>query len=414
MYRVFGEAEFVETVIIGGGQAGLAVSYTLKQAGREHVVLEQAPRPGNSWRSSRWDSFTLVTPNWTLKMPGAEYDGPDREGFMPRDQIVAYFESYPERFHLPVQYNTCVSSVEPLEPLGYLVRINGRPVATRNVVIATGQERGLKIPSFAASLSPRITQLHSRDYRNPQSLPEGAVLVVGSAQSGCQIAEELQEDGRRVYLSTGGAGRAPRRYRGKDTFEWLFLSGMFDAPPERLPFPKEQFRPPQLSGACGGHSLNLHKFAREGMRLFGHTLTAEGETVWFAPDMHQNLAKADMSEKNMLAKLDAFIQASGIDAPVEELPQLRDGFDQPVMEKLDLQAEGINTIVWATGFTNDFSFIKLPVTDSKGYPIQVGGVSSHPGLYFVGMPWMPTLKTGMLSGVGESAARVVSAMMETA
>ena len=212
--------ERIETVVVGGGQAGLATSYFLKQEGREHVVLEQAAQAGNAWRTGRWDSFTVVTPNWSVRMPGAEYSGPDPDGFMPRDEIVAYFEQYADRFQLPMQYSTRVVSIEQLDSSGYRVQTDTGIFEADNVVIATGFEQLPKIPPFASDLPSDITQLHSSAYRNPQSLPSGAVLVVGSAQSGCQIAEELYQSGLQVYLSTGASsGRAPRRYRGQDTFK---------------------------------------------------------------------------------------------------------------------------------------------------------------------------------------------------
>jgi putative flavoprotein involved in K+ transport len=229
------------------------------------------------------------------------------------------------------------------------------------------------------------------------------VLVVGSAQSGAQIAEELYKSGRRVFLSTGSAGRVPRRYRGKDGFEWVFLSGFFDLTPDKLPVPIEHFAAPHLSGTKGGHTLNLHQFAKDGVTLLGHVRDAEGTQVRIAPDLYENLAKADGFELEMLKMVDGYIVQSGIDAPPEELPPLRDGYSQPVIEELDLKAAGINTILWATGYKPDFDFIKLPVVDRYGFPMQTRGVSNYPGLYFVGMPFMPTLKTGTLMGVGESA-----------
>jgi putative flavoprotein involved in K+ transport len=244
--------ERIDTVIVGGGQAGLATSYYLTQQGREHVVLEQADQAANVWRNERWDSFTLVTPNWTLQVPGAEYDGADRDGFMPRDQIVAYFERYVDRFALPVRYNARVLSIEPMDSAGYQVLTPECTYAATNVVIATGFEQHPRLPAFAAGLSAAVTQIHSSRYRNPESLPEGAVLVVGSAQSGAQIAEELYQHGRDVFLSIGGAGRAPRRYRGKDVVDWLSRIGFFDITPDKLPVPKEQFAAPHVSGTKGG------------------------------------------------------------------------------------------------------------------------------------------------------------------
>lgn len=404
--------ERIETVIVGGGQAGLATSYYLVQHGREHVVLERAAQAANSWRTGRWDSFTLVTPNWTLKMPGAEYNGPDRDGFMPRDEIVAYFEQYAERFQLPVQYSAQVVSIESINGQGYRVQTKDQIFQAKNVVIATGFEQLPKIPSCAANLSRDITQLHSSAYRNPESLPAGAVLIVGSGQSGTQITEELYKSGRRVFLCTGSAGRAPRRYRGRDTVEWMYLVGFFDLTPDKLPVPEEHFVAPQLSGTDGGHTLNLHHFARDGVTLLGHLRGAEGYQLSIAPDLYENFAKADGFELQGKKMIDDYILASGISAPEEEVIQMRDGYSQPIVEELDLQAAGIQTVIWATGYTFDYGLIKLPIGDEHGFPIQRRGVTNYPGLYFVGMPWMPSLKTGTLVGVGEFAEHVASHIAE--
>ncbi len=405
--------ERIETVIVGGGQAGLATSYYLTQAGHEHVVLERAAQAGNAWRNGRWDSFTLVTPNWTFKMPGAEYDGPDRGAYMPRDEVVSYFERYIERFQVPIRYNTGVLSIQPLDGKGYRVQTSDRVIDADNVVIATGLEQSPRIPPFARNIWPGITQMHSSAYRNPRSLPSGAVLVVGSAQSGCQIAEELYLDGRQVYLATGSAGRAPRRYRGKDTFEWLILIHFLDITPDKLPMPREHFAAPHISGTKGGHTLNLHRFARDGVKLLGHLRGADNNKLTFAPDLKENLAKSDGFEMQVRKMVDEYIQANGLDLPPDELPQLRDGYEQPIIEELDLAEAGISTIIWATGYTFDFSLVKLPVCDADGFPIQTRGVTNYEGLYFVGMPWMPSLKTGILVGVGESARHIASNIVET-
>jgi putative flavoprotein involved in K+ transport len=333
---------------------------------------------------------------------------------MPKEQIVACFEQYVERFRLPVRYGTRVLSIEPCDGDGYRVETNNGAILADNVVIATGMEQLPRIPEYASALSSDIEQLHSSKYRNPESLPEGAVLVVGSAQSGSQIAEELYLSGRKVYLSTCGAGRAPRRYRGKDTFEWLFMSGFFDLPPDKLPVPKEHFVAPHVSGARGGHTLNLHRFARDGVTLLGHVRGADRHRVTLAPDLHENLARADGFELGVKQMIDGLISARGIDAPADELPQMRDGFQQPVIEMLDLQAEGISTVIWATGYRFDYSMVKLPAFDEKGVPVQDRGITGFQGLYFVGMPWMPTLRTGTLAGVGEAALHIASAITEPA
>ncbi len=401
--------EHVETVIVGGGQAGLATSYHLTQQGRQHVVLEQAARAANVWRADRWDSFTLVTPNWSLRMPGAAYDGPDPDGFMARADVVAYLDRYVERFQLTVRCNTRVVSVAALDGPGYRVETEAGALMATNVVIATGLHQQPKIPSYASGLSPAITQLHSGRYRNPESLPAGAVLVVGSAQSGCQIAEELYQSGRKVFLCTGSAGRVPRRYRGKDIILWLDRAGLFDLTPEQLPPGMSKFGGiPHFSGTSGGHTLNLHQFARDGVTLLGHLRGAAGAKVALAPDLHENLANADAFEREALAVIDGYVEANGLDAPTEKVPELRDGFEQPIIEELDLAEAGISTVVWAMGYTFDYSLVRLPVCDADGFPIQRRGVTRYLGLYFVGMPWMPTERSGFLIGVGDSAAHIAA------
>jgi len=275
------------TIIIGGGQAGLATSYYLKNHRIEHVILEQAEQAGNAWRNSRWDSFALLTPNWSLQMPGAEYQGNDPEGFLPRNEIIAYFEGYIKKFDLPVQYGVQVTAVEHLISNNkYQVTTNGEIFQADHVVVATGLFQGPKRPAFAANLSSKITQLHSGEYRNPRSLPDGAVLVVGSAQSGCQIAEELYESGRKVYLCVGSAGRAPRRYRGRDVFYWLKQAGFFDRTVDKLPSPKAKFSGnPHLSGRDGGHTINLHQFVRDGVQLLGRITGGENNKIILADDL---------------------------------------------------------------------------------------------------------------------------------
>jgi putative flavoprotein involved in K+ transport len=406
--------QHVETIVIGAGQAGLSTSYWLQQAGREHLILEKAPMPASAWKTGRWDSFTLVTPNWVLNLPGAAYDGPDREGFMPLAGVIDYFDRYVERLQPPVQYNTSVEAVRPLDGGGYQIDTGGGPFKAENVVIATGFEQLPRIPAPASDLSPEIVQLHSSQYRNPESLPPGAVLVVGTAQSGAQIAEELYTSGREVWLSVSSAGRAPRRYRGKDVFEWLWQMGFFDLPREKFPFGGDgaEFAPPHLTGKDGGHNLSLHQFARDGVHLLGHVTGTTGTTLHLAPDLYESLAKGDGFEKQGQQMIDGFIQAMGIDAPPETMPELRDGYAQPLRESLDLRQAGIGSIVWATGYTRDYRMIALPVTDEHGLLVGDRGVSRYPGLSFVGMIWMPSLKPIMLGGVGESARHVVEAIVE--
>ena len=404
--------ETIETIIIGGGQAGLATSYHLKQLGREHIVFESAEKAGNAWRNDRWDSFTFVTPNWTIQLPGAHYDGNDPDGFLTRAEIVAYFEQYVEKFNLPVRYNITVLEVAALENgSGYQVKTSGGTYQAKNVVIATGSFQKPKIPAYSKNIPADIKQLHSGHYRNPDQLPEGAVLVVGAAQSGMQIGEELYQNGRRVYLSTGFAPRVPRRYRGRDIVAWLIDTGFFDQTVDKLPSPKARFGAnPQATGREGGHDLNLHQFVRDGVTLLGHIADAQGGRVTFKPDLKENLARSDKAEKDIVAMIDKYIEANGINAPEEILPDLQDGYSVEEIIELDLNAADINTIIWAMGYTFDYGLVKLPVTDEDGFPIQQGGITQYPGLYFVGMNWLSKRKSPILYGVNEDVEHIVADM----
>ncbi|TFH36175.1 MAG: FAD-dependent oxidoreductase, partial [Anaerolineales bacterium] len=401
--------EKIETIVVGGGQGGLSTSYHLTQQGREHVILEQADKAAKAWRE-RWDSFTLITPNWTIRLPGAEYQGDDPDSFTARDDVVAYFSEYIERFDLPIRYGIRVTFVEPIET-GYLVRTDEAEFEAANVVIATGMYQQPKIPPFSSNLSSEILQLHSSEYHNPEALPKGAVLVVGSAQSGCQIAEELYQSGRKVYLSVSSAARVPRRYRGKDVTQWFEELGFYDRTVDQLPSPKAKFGGSvHGTGKDGGHTINLHQYARDGVVLLGHIQSMQEDRIELIPDLMENLANADKFEDDVVKQVDEYIEKTGLDAPLEILPELRDGYEAEVVLELDLKSVGITTVIWATGYKFDFSMVKLPVFDEDGYPVQKRGVTEFPGLYFVGLPFLHTGKSGLLYGVGDDAAHVVSAI----
>jgi putative flavoprotein involved in K+ transport len=398
--------ESVETVIVGGGQAGMALSYFLTQERREHVILEKRDRPGSAWTAQRWDSFTLVTPNWTFCLPGAEYDGDDPHGFMPRSEIERRFREYAIRYNMPLRFGVEVSSVEPQDG-GYLVSASDRNYRARNVVVASGLFQRPKVPAWAGDLPPEIFQLAACDYRNPQQLPPGAVLVVGSGQSGCQIAEELNEAGRKVYLCTGSAGRFPRRYRGRDVVEWAMIIGFFDRTQDMLPSLAARFGPnPQATGKNGGHTINLHQFYRDGITLLGHARGVQDGKLLLAPDMHECVAKADTFEREFAKKIDAAILQYGYSDPPEQLPQFTDAFSAPVIESLDLKSAGITAVLWTGGFAFDYSLVKLPVVDSFGFPLTQHCATQYPGLFFLGMPWLYAAKSGLLMGVGADAAYV--------
>ena len=399
----------VDTIIVGGGQAGLSISYHLTRQSRDHLVLEQADRLAEAWRNHRWDSFTLNTPNWQSQLPGADHQSHDRDGFMSRNEIIAYLEQYAKRFALPVRLGTRVNRVERnARWASHLISTaDGESILARNVVIAAGLYQKPKKPAFSAGFAADIAQVHSDGYRNPQTLRPGAVLVVGSAQSGAQIAEELYEAGRKVYLAVGRAGRVPRRYRGRDANWWSDKIGLYDRTADSLPSPKARFAAkPLISGTKGGHTLNLHQFARDGVILLGRLQGVDNGKIMLAPDLHENLAKADQHEAEFTKAVDAYVAKAGIVVPEETLPVLRDGFDLPETSELDVRAAGITNVIWATGYGFDFSLVRLPILDGDGYPIQKCGVTGYPGLFFLGLPWLRNAKSGLIYGVGEDAAYI--------
>jgi putative flavoprotein involved in K+ transport len=401
-------AEYIETVIIGAGQSGLATSYQLSQHHREHLVLERAARAGHVWRDERWDSFALFSPNWTFRMPGAEYRGDQPDAFMPRDEMAALLEGYPERFHLPVCYNAPVTGIERVETDGtFVVCTPERDWRARNLVVAIGRYQEPSIPAVATELPDDVYQLPSRDYRNPESLPPGAVLVVGSAQTGCQIVEDLQLAGRKVYLSVSSAGRLLRRYRGKDIFDWLVPAGFFERTVDMLPSPRMRFVPhPHLTGARGGHSVSLRQFARDGIVLLGHFQSVQDGVASFAPDLIKNILNADEQCQKLLKVVDDYIDQHGLEAPRAEVAELHDNYLPPILDKLNLREAGISTIIWASGFRFDYRWIQPAVLDEFGYPTTNGSPANAPGLYFVGLPWLPRGSAGLLLGVGQVAEAV--------
>jgi putative flavoprotein involved in K+ transport len=395
--------KYIETIIVGGGQHGLSTSYCLNKHSREHVVFEKAPWAADAWRN-RWDSFTLVTPNWMIQLAGAEYNGDQPDAFMDREQVVAYFEAYINRYNFPIRYGVEVFSVEP-DHDGFLVKTSQGDFRSDNVVIAVGFYQQTRVPKFSKNYASEIHQIHSDYYRNSGMLPEGAALVVGSAQSGSQIAEELNENGRKVYLSVSTTGRFPRRYRGVDAAVWMEKMGYFERTVDQLPSTQVRFAASAHgTGKNGGHTINLHQFARDGIRLLGRLQNIEGDHARLAPDLHENLVKADQFELEFVQEIDQYIQDNHLNVPEETLPDLTDGFAQDQILDLDLKAAGIRNIVWATGYTCDFSWVKLPVFDRDGLPKHERGVTHATGLYFIGMPFLHSGKSGLLYGAAEDAA----------
>ena len=402
----------IETVVVGGGQAGLAVSYYLTKQKRPHVVLEQAQIPGNMWRNCRWDSFTLNTPNWQSVLPGTEVPGATPDGFLSREEVVAYFENYVSRFKLPVRYGVRVESIYPMSSgLSYVIETSVGCFDADNVVIATGLYQKPKTPAFSKNLPAAIRQIHSDEYRNPQSLPHGAVLVVGSGQSGAQIAEELYRSGKEVYLSVSRAARVPRRYRGKDANWWHERIGDYERTVDQLSSPQAKFASkPIISGKEGGHTLNLHQFARDGVTLVGRLQGVRDHSILLAKDLKENLARADRFETDFVKRIDDSILKTGMRVTEETLPTLRDGYELVGISELDLENANVSAVIWATGYSFDFSLVQLPIFDADGYPIQKRGITEHPGLYFVGLPWLHNAKSGLLFGVAQDASHIAAAI----
>ena len=398
----------IPVAIIGAGQAGLACSHELTRLRVSHVVLEKGTAVGHAWRAQRWDSFSLVTPNWMTRLPGRPYDGPEPDAFMPRTDFIRWLEDYAVSFQAPVRTGLEVTGLRP-QGGGWLLATTSGAMEADNVVVATATYQSERIPALATSLPSSIHQVHAGRYRNPQALPEGAVLVVGSAQSGCQIAEEIQVSGRQVYLSTGRAGRLPRRYRGVDANRWQDRMGLLDRTPDMLESPAHRFRgDPHLTGTGGGRTLNLHTFARMGIRLLGKLSGADGDALRFENDLDQNVAYADDYAGKFQASVDQFIDREGLDIPRPD--ERNSDFGGPQRGRapaapalIDLRKEPIRSVVWATGFKFDFSWIEADCRDGEGYPVSDRGVSRIPGLFFLGLNWLHKRKSGILYGVGEDA-----------
>jgi putative flavoprotein involved in K+ transport len=397
----------VETVIIGGGQAGLAMSYWLSQLGREHVVLERG-RLAERWRSERWDSLTLLTPNWMTQLPGYGYRGDDPDGFISRDEVIQYLEGYASSFEPPLRCGVEVQSVR-LKPGQdrYLVRTADETIEALNVVIATGPFQQPRIPPLGATMPRGVLQLHSRKYRNPAQLPPGAVLVVGSGASGLQICEDLYRSGRTVFLAIGRMNRQLRRYRGTDIEKWQHIMGLLDTVGLQSFVDPKYGGSGALTGVGGGHDLDYDRFVADGVTLLGHLRGAEDGTLTFADDLRESLLLWDESWEVFRGMIEAHISKVGLDVPPEEesYPAASRAWrDQAPTLKLDLAASDISTLIWATGFINDFGWLDVPVLDAGGNPVQRHGVTSSPGLYFLGLRRMHKPKSGFLFGVGEDAA----------
>lgn len=406
----------IETVVIGAGQAGLIMSWHLQRAGRPHVVLDRRETLGGGWQD-RWDGFVLVGPNWTTGLPGYPYEGPDPDGFMPRDAVAARMRAYADVIGVPVHRSTEVTRLSADGRGGRRFRLETStgPIDADDVIVATGAFHRPKIPVVATGFAPRIAQVHSHAYRNPAQLAPGGVLIVGSGQTGVQLAEELHDAGREVFLSVGHCGRAPRRYRGHDYFFWARqLASRGDELGTPLPTvgqlvdPKLRFAcNPHVSGHHGGHDTNLRQMALDGIHLVGRFTGADGERATFAADLAANLEFADTFFDVRLRTLcDSFAERAGIDATADDRVWV--DHQPPEVTELDLARSGISTVLWTTGYAPDYGWLELPILDESGVPRHVRGVSEVPGLTFIGLLLQHNNASANLAGVAIDAAYLAS------
>jgi putative flavoprotein involved in K+ transport len=393
----------IEVVVVGAGQAGLAVSHELTHAGVGHVVLERG-RVGQTWRG-RWESFCLVTPNWFVQLPGHPYDGDDPDGYMPRDDIARYLERYAAGFGAPVREGIEVTSLRPGPDGGFLLESSDGEIVAGTVVLSTGAFQRPHRPAGAATLPADLLQIDLQDYRNPAELPAGPVLVVGSGQSGCQISEELHQADREVFLACGRAPWFPRRVGDRDLSWWALETGFLDAPLSSLPSPAARLAANvQATGAGGGHDLHYRTLQQLGVTLLGHFLGADGRRARFAPDLGQSVAWGDERNAQLMGLARKLVAERGL--PRLETPG-PEPFDDEAPEDLDLS--GFGAVVFTGGFRPDYEpWVRFPgAFDELGFPVNEEGASTVvPGLYFVGVHFLRKRKSSLLNGVGEDAAIV--------
>lgn len=394
-----------DTIVIGGGQAGLAMSRCLSDRAIDHVVLERG-RVGERWRSERWDSLRLLTPNWLSRLPGFRYQGPDPDGYMTMPEVVDYFERYAQSFAAPVEVGTTVQAVVSADG-GYRVVTNRGVWRAANVVIATGYCDVAFVPDMGAGLPEDVLQLVPTRYRSPSQLPEGGVLVVGAAASGIQLADEIHSSGRPVTLSVGRHTRLPRRYRGKDILWWLDVMGIFDETIEHVFDADISRHQPslQLVGRPDHSTLDLSMLQDRGVRLVGRAVGLAGYTVSFADDLVAYTAAADVKLAKLLTRVDDFVARGGLAGTVgDPEPFVPFHWPAPAPTEINLRAAGIRTVLWATGFRRSYPWLKAPVLDERGEIRHRGGVTPAPGLYVLGLQFQRRRKSAFIDGVGDDAS----------
>ncbi len=412
----YGGRSHYSVVIVGGGQAGLSLSHGLQQRGIDHLVIEKRSLV-HTWRTQRWDSFCLVTPNWQCQLPGWGYLGSDPHGFMVKDQINEWLAGFVEHVKAPAIEGVTVERVSRVPGTGererFSVQTDAGTYTADQVVVASGGYHRPIVPRLAEKLPARVAQFHSAQYRNAAQLPEGAVLVVGCGQSGAQIAEDLHLAGRKVHLATGHAPRCARFYRGREVVDWLADMKYYDMPVTEHPL-REGVRDNTnhyVTGRDGGRDIDLRRFALEGMELYGLLEGFDDGCFALQPNLRDNLDAADDTYNRINASIDRHIAAQGIEAPP---PSVYTPVWEPQEERtrLDLAGAGITSVVWCIGFSPDFAWVDAPVFNGRGAPVHVRGVTNEAGLYFLGLPWLHTWGSGRFSGVARDAEFLAEAIAQ--
>ncbi|WP_118183473.1 flavin-containing monooxygenase [Paraburkholderia phosphatilytica] len=399
------EQTSIDTLVVGAGQAGVAMSEHLSRQGVPHLVLER-DRIAERWRTGRWDSLVANGPAWHDRFPGLEFNDLDPDAFATKERVAEYFEAYAKKFEAPIRIGVDVKKVvRSAGRPGFTIETSDGVLEARRIVVATGAFQCPLIPPIAPK-DEALMQIHSAHYRNPGQLPEGAVLVVGAGSSGVQIADELLRSGRKVFLSVGPHDRPPRAYRNRDYCWWLGVLGEWD---KETVTPGKEHVTIAVSGAYGGHTVDFRVLAHEGMTLVGLTKTFDRGVVTFQPDLAENLARGDENYRTLLDAADAYIARNGLDLPEE--PEARRALPdpqcvtQPILE-LNLAEAGIRSIVWATGYTVDYSWLQVDAFKPNGKPQHQRGVSSEPGIYFLGLPWLSRRGSSFIWGVWHDARHI--------
>ena len=401
------EIEKTHTLIVGCGQAGLAMSEHLSNHGVDHLVVEKN-RIAERWRTARWNSLVANGPAWHDRFPTREFSKTGPDGFPGKDEVVEYFEAFAEQVKAPVRCGVEVLSAEKnAEGSGFNVQTSEGLIEAKNIVAATGPFQVPVIPPVVPNIA-NISQIHSTDYKHPEQLAEGAVLVVGAGSSGSQIADELSRSGRKVYLSVGAHDRPPRSYRGKDFVWWLGVLGKWQM---KTPPAGREHVTIAVSGAYGGNTVDFRKFASRGINLLGMTKEFKDGKLSFAPDLAENIREGDANYLSLLEEADAYLATNGIDLPPEEEAKIigkdPEAMKNPTLE-LNLAEAGITTIIWATGFVQDFNWLKVDTFDENGKPNHYKGVAKEPGIYFLGLPWLSMRGSSFIWGVWEDAKYLAS------